>query len=96
MALIGPNPINRPPRAIRNYPLLNPQSAIRNQQSLPAVLLLTRKAVVCDDGGVMETSLHRCLKSHYAQAGAKYEERLGQYRIDVHNGDELVEIQHGS
>lgn len=44
----------------------------------------------------METSLHRCLKSHYARAGAKYEERLGQYRIDVHNGDELVEIQHGS
>lgn len=44
----------------------------------------------------METSLHRCLKSHYARAGAKYEEPLGRYRIDVHNGDELVEIQHGS
>lgn len=44
----------------------------------------------------METSLHRCLKSHYARAGAKYEERLGRYRIDVHNGHELVEIQHGS
>jgi hypothetical protein len=44
----------------------------------------------------METSLHRCLKSHYARPGARYEERLGQYRIDVHNGDELVEIQHGS
>jgi hypothetical protein len=44
----------------------------------------------------METSLHRCLKSHYARAGAKYEERLDAYRIDVHNGDELVEIQHGS
>src|SRR6476619_5962066 len=44
----------------------------------------------------METSLHRCLKSHYARPGAKYEEKLGQYRIDVHNGHELVEIQHGS
>src|SRR6188472_4537629 len=44
----------------------------------------------------METSLHRCLKSHYAQPGAKYEETLGRYRIDVHNGHELVEIQHGS
>ena len=41
----------------------------------------------------METSLHRCLKSHYARPGAKYEERLGNYRIDVHNGHELVEIQ---
>jgi hypothetical protein len=44
----------------------------------------------------METSLHRCLKSHYALPGAKYEETLGRYRIDVHNGHELVEIQHGS
>ena len=44
----------------------------------------------------METSLHRCLKSHFADFGAKYEEPLGQYRIDVHNGHELVEIQHGS
>jgi hypothetical protein len=44
----------------------------------------------------METSLHRCLKSHYARPGARYEEPLGRYRIDVHNGDELVEIQHGS
>jgi hypothetical protein len=44
----------------------------------------------------METSLHRCLKSHYALPGAKYEEVLGRYRIDVHNGHQLVEIQHGS
>lgn len=44
----------------------------------------------------METSLHRCLKSHYALPGAKYEAPLGRYRIDVHNGHELVEIQHGS
>lgn len=44
----------------------------------------------------METSLHRCLKSHYATSGARYEAKLGRYRIDVHNGDELVEIQHGS
>lgn len=44
----------------------------------------------------METSLHRCLKTHYAQPGAKYEAKLGSYRIDVLNPDELVEIQHGS
>jgi len=44
----------------------------------------------------METSLHRALKSHYARPGARYEQPLGRYRIDVHNGDELVEIQHGS
>jgi hypothetical protein len=44
----------------------------------------------------METSLHRCLKSHFAQPGARYEAPLGRYRIDVHNGDHLVEIQHGS
>jgi hypothetical protein len=68
------------------------RSVSRRQPVLP----LTRKAAACDDGDAMETSLHRCLKSHYAQAGAKYEERLGNYRIDVHNGDQLVEIQHGS
>jgi hypothetical protein len=44
----------------------------------------------------METSLHRALKAHYAAAGARYEAKLGPYRIDVHNGHELVEIQHGS
>jgi hypothetical protein len=44
----------------------------------------------------METSLHRCLKMHFAQPGARYEVPLGAYRIDVFNPDELVEIQHGS
>ena len=44
----------------------------------------------------METSLHRMLKTHYAQAGARYEVPLGNYRIDVLNPGELVEIQHGS
>ena len=44
----------------------------------------------------METSLHRLLKTHYAQGGARYEVPLGAYRIDVLNPNELVEIQHGS
>ncbi|HEY4234223.1 MAG TPA: hypothetical protein VGM76_12400 [Lacipirellulaceae bacterium] len=42
----------------------------------------------------METTLHRQLKSHYAAAdGALVEQRVGQYRIDVVIGRELVEIQ---
>ena len=44
----------------------------------------------------METSLHRQLKEVYAQDGARLEVPLGQYRIDVVNNDELIEIQHGS
>jgi hypothetical protein len=44
----------------------------------------------------METSLHRSLKTQFAQPGAQYEARLGRYRIDVRNPHELVEIQHGS
>jgi hypothetical protein len=44
----------------------------------------------------METSLHRVLKTHYAQAGARYEVPLGRFRIDLLNPGELVEIQHGS
>jgi hypothetical protein len=41
----------------------------------------------------METSLHRQLKAHYAPDGAQLEQRIGRYRIDVINGDELIEIQ---
>ncbi len=44
----------------------------------------------------METSLHRQLKEHFAEEGAELEVRLGRYRIDVVNGSQLVEIQHGS
>jgi hypothetical protein len=44
----------------------------------------------------METSLHKLLKTHYALPGAKYEEKLGKFRIDVLNEHELIEIQHGS
>jgi hypothetical protein len=44
----------------------------------------------------METTLHRQLKSHYAPDGALVEQRIGRYRIDVIDGDELVEIQLGS
>jgi hypothetical protein len=44
----------------------------------------------------METSLHRQLKAHYAPRGALVEQRVGRYRIDVIDGDELIEIQLGS
>jgi hypothetical protein len=44
----------------------------------------------------METSLHRDLKALYADEEAKFEVKLGRYRIDVVSGDQLVEIQHGS
>jgi hypothetical protein len=41
----------------------------------------------------METTLHRQLKQHYAPDGALVEQRVGRYRIDVIDGDELIEIQ---
>lgn len=41
----------------------------------------------------METTLHRQLKEHFCQPGARVEVKLGRYRIDVVNGDRLVEIQ---
>jgi hypothetical protein len=44
----------------------------------------------------METTLHRQLKAHYAPDGARLEERIGRYRIDVIDGDELIEVQLGS
>jgi hypothetical protein len=44
----------------------------------------------------METTLHRQLKAHYAPAGALVEQQVGRYRIDVIDGDELIEIQLGS
>ena len=44
----------------------------------------------------METSLHRQLKQRYARQDAAQEVKLGCYRIDVVNPDQLVEIQHGS
>lgn len=44
----------------------------------------------------METSLHRQLKELYAEDASQTEITLGDYRIDVVSGEELVEIQHGS
>lgn len=41
----------------------------------------------------METTLHRQLKEHYCESDARIEVKLGRYRIDVVNGDRLVEIQ---
>ena len=41
----------------------------------------------------METTLHRQLKEHYCEPDARIEVKLGRYRIDVVNGDRLVEIQ---
>ena len=44
----------------------------------------------------METSLHRDLKTIYAGEHAQTEVRFGRYRIDVVDGERLIEIQHGS
>ena len=41
----------------------------------------------------METTLHRQLKQHFCETDARIEVKLGRYRIDVVNGDRLVEIQ---
>ena len=43
----------------------------------------------------METTLHRQLKEHYLAPGGETEVRLGRFRIDVVNGTQLIEIQHG-
>jgi hypothetical protein len=45
---------------------------------------------------LMETSLHRDLKTLYAGDDAQLEVPLSEYRIDVVQNDRLVEIQHGS
>ena len=44
----------------------------------------------------MESSLHKQLKTLYADDHAHLEHKLGQYRIDVACDGELIEIQHGS
>jgi hypothetical protein len=44
----------------------------------------------------METTLHRQLKSLYAEDSAACEVRMGSYRIDAVQPNRLVEIQHGS
>ncbi len=44
----------------------------------------------------METSLHRALKEHYAEPGARFEVPLQGFRIDVVCGRRLIEIQHGT
>jgi len=44
----------------------------------------------------METSLHRQLKTLYANDAAQVEAPLEGFRIDVLRDDELIEIQHGS
>ncbi len=41
----------------------------------------------------METTLHRQLKDHFREPGSQIEVQLGRYRIDVVNGERLVEIQ---
>jgi hypothetical protein len=41
----------------------------------------------------METTLHRQLKERYTTEGALLEQRLGRYRIDVLQPNQLVEIQ---
>jgi len=44
----------------------------------------------------VETSLHRDLKAIYAGEHARTEVRFGRYRIDVVDGERLIEIQHSS
>jgi hypothetical protein len=41
----------------------------------------------------METTLHRQLKDRYATTGAVVEQRVGRFRIDVVQPEQLVEIQ---
>jgi hypothetical protein len=41
----------------------------------------------------METTLHRQLKEHYSTPGSLVEQKLGRFRIDVVQPDQLVEIQ---
>ena len=41
----------------------------------------------------METTLHRQLKEKFCEPGSEIEVKLGRYRIDVVNGDRLMEIQ---
>ena len=42
----------------------------------------------------METTLHRQLKTHYAGTQAQIEVPLGRYRIDIVDGERLIEVQH--
>ena len=44
----------------------------------------------------METSLHRQLKQHYADHNAKQEVKLGRFRIDVVNPDQLGALMLGA
>ncbi len=44
----------------------------------------------------METSVHRQLKEHFCPPDSQQEVKFGRYRIDVVDGDRLIEIQHSS
>ncbi len=44
----------------------------------------------------METTLHRQLKNHFAGPDARLEVTVGRYRIDIVDGDRLIEVQHSS
>ena len=46
-----------------------------------------------DDKIVMETTLHQQLKEKFREPGSEIEVKVGRYRIDVVNGQRLVEIQ---
>ncbi|HBN76206.1 MAG TPA: hypothetical protein DD473_10385 [Planctomycetaceae bacterium] len=45
------------------------------------------------NGGAMETTLHQQLKSRYCLPGSSTEQQLGAYRIDVVQGEHLIEVQ---
>lgn len=42
----------------------------------------------------METTLHRQLKDYYCNTDCQTEVKFGRYRIDVVDGERLIEIQH--
>jgi hypothetical protein len=42
----------------------------------------------------METTLHRQLKQYFAGPDARLEVKLGRYRIDIVDGQRLIEVQH--
>ncbi len=61
-----------------------------------AIFADRRSDADCQDDQIraMETTLHRQLKSHYAGNQARQEVRVGRYRIDIVDGQRLVEVQH--
>ena len=74
--------------------LRNSNCKLRNQGEVSIIffrILLTELRL-----RIMETSLHRQLKQHYACDDSQVEVACEGYRIDAIRGGRLIEIQHGS